>query len=139
MSAFVRYVLLIEAVFINIGAGLICLFIPGWFTSNFTTETMPLFGLELARWYGVLLVFLGYVVLRMFAARNLPGMAVVVETLLVGDVLHFLAALNYLRVLGVVNLAVGFMFFMTVFLASVRLTWLIPVFRRQYSMHQESR
>ena len=129
MPGFVRLVLYFEAIFINFGVGLICFLWPGWFASNFSSEALPAISLEFIRWYGVLLFVLAFAVLRMFASGNLPGMLVVVEALLIGDIIHFIAALLYLRIDEPFNLSVAFMFLMTIFLAAVRTSWLTQVRR----------
>lgn len=129
MPGFIRFVLYFEAVFINLGVGLVCFFWPGWFASNFSTEALPAVSLEMIRWYGVLLCVLAFAVLRMFNRRNLPGILVLVEALLFGDIIHFIASLLYLRLGEPLNLSIIFMFVMTIFLAAVRTSWLIQVRR----------
>ena len=135
MPKFVKFVLYFEAILINLGSGLICFFAPAWFASNFSLQELPPISLELIRWYGVLLFVLSFAVLRMFAKGNLQGMVILVEALLFGDLVHFIAALLYLNTSGVFNAAVAFMFVMNISLAVIRSVWLLK--RRNQNQTQE--
>lgn len=121
---FARGVFYFEAIFINALVGLIAMIAPAWFLSNFSPVTIPTVPLELLRWYGVLLIVLGYAMLRALPSGDERAVALFVEALLVGDILHLIASVMFLRAGGAVNLAVVFMFAMSIFLAGVRVVWL---------------
>jgi hypothetical protein len=126
---FARYVFYFEAIAINLLTGLIAFFAPGWFLSNFSSQTIPPVPLELLRWYGVLLFVFAYVMLRALPSGNVQAVAFLVEGFLLGDIVHLVASVLFLRAGGVVNLAVVFMFAMSTFLAGVRIFWLTRYYR----------
>ena len=121
---FARYVFYFEAIAINLLTGLIAFFAPGWFLSNFSSQTIPAVPLELLRWYGVLLFVFAYVMLRALPSGNQQAVAFLVEGFLLGDIVHLVASVLFLRAGGAVNLAVVFMFVMATFLAATRTYWL---------------
>ena len=120
-----RVVFYFEAIFINLGVGVVCFFAPGWFTSNFVPQGMPVLGLELIRWYGVLLLVLAYAALRTLPLQDSRPLRYVIEALLFGDVAHLAASMLYLRAGGVQGIGTVFMFGMATFLAVVRSGWLL--------------
>jgi len=126
---FARGVLYFEAIFINLGVGLLCFFLPGAFVSNFTTQNLTPVSLELTRWYGVLLFVLAYGMLRALRSGSETAVNIMVEALLVGDLAHLAASAFFFANGGAFNLPSIFMLVMSCFLAGVRIFWLTQVRR----------
>jgi len=120
-----RYLFLFEGWFINIGVGIFCIAMPNYFAANFTSEAFPEIATEFLRWYGVLLMVLGYFELRALSGKNTEALKFAIEALLFGDLLHFGASILFMRTGVEFSAAVFFMFFMTTLLALTRTWWLI--------------
>lgn len=125
-----RYLYYFEGIIINVGVGLFCLIAPAAFVANFSAMPFPPVALEFIRWYGVLLIVLGYFELRALSGGDAKALNFAIEALLLGDVLHFGASLLFLQAGVAVALPVIFMFFMTTLLAVTRTYWLFRVYRR---------
>ncbi len=127
---YIRALFYFEGIILNAGVGLFCMILPAAFVANFVPTSLPALALEFIRWYGVLLLVLGYFELR--ALRGSDGKALVfaIEALLFGDILHFVASALFLQAGVAFSAAVGFMFFMTTLLALTRTYWLYRTYRR---------
>lgn len=75
------------------------LFAPATFLASLTNQTMPPAALEMARWYGVLMCVLTYLLLRGLQKRG-SAFILVLEALLVGDVIQIAVALVTARILN---------------------------------------
>jgi hypothetical protein len=127
---FIRYLFFFEGWAINLGVGLFCLILPAAFIANFTTQPCPPLVVEFIRWYGVLLMVLGYFEVRALRGNDTRALTFAIEALLFGDVLHFSASVSFVQAGAAFSLAVAFMFFMTVLLALTRTYWLYRTYRR---------
>ena len=126
----IRYLFLFEGWAINLGVGIFCLIFPAAFVANFVPAGLPALALEFIRWYGVLLMVLGYFEIRALRGNNPQALTFAIEALLFGDVLHFIASVLFLQAGVTFSIAVGFMFFMTTLLALTRTYWLYQTARR---------
>ncbi len=126
----IRYLFYFEGLVLNVGIGLFCLIAPAAFISTFIPAGLPLLAQEFMRWYGVLLIVLGYVELRALTGGDAKALTFTIEALLLGDVLHFIASVSFVQAGAVFSPAVGFMFFMTVLLALTRIYWLYRLYHR---------
>ena len=121
---FARSVLYFEAIFINLLVGLIVFAAPAFFVSSFYPDRLPAVPLEIIRWYGVLLMVLSYAVLRALPSGNAGAVNILVEALLFGDVIHFIATIFFFRNGGPVVFGSVVMVIFTLFLMGVRVFWL---------------
>lgn len=119
-----RYIFLFEALVVNGGVALLCFFSPATFLVNFSPSLAPAPALEIVRWYGVLLSVLSVMVLRALPANDDRVLRPSIEALLFGDLLHLVASYLFFQVVPVWNAQFFLMIGMTIFLASVRITWL---------------
>ncbi len=126
----IRALFYFEGVVLNTGVGLFCLIFPAVFVANFVPAGLPALALEFIRWYGVLLMVLGYFELRALRGGDGKALTFAIEALLFGDVLHFIASLMFVQAGVAFSIAVGFMFFMTTLLAFTRIYWLYRTYRR---------
>lgn len=126
----IRYLFFFEGWVINLGVGVFCLIFPAAFVANFAPTGLPTLALEFIRWYGVLLMVLGYFEIRALRGNNPQALTFAIEALLFGDVLHFVASISFLQAGVAFSVAVGFMFFMTTLLALTRTYWLYQTTRR---------
>ncbi len=126
----IRYLFLFEGWVINLGVGVFCLIFPAAFVANFVPAGLPDLALEFIRWYGVLLMVLGYFEIRALRGHNPQALTFAIEALLFGDVLHFVASIFFLQAGVAFSVTVGFMFFMTTLLALTRTYWLYQTTRR---------
>ncbi len=120
-----RYIMIFEAYAINAGVGLLCLFAPKVFLINYSPELAPAPAIEIVRWYGVLLGVLAMMFLRALATKDDRVLKPAVEALLFGDLVHLLATYFYFQVVPAWSLQFIFMLGMTIFLAGVRVYWLM--------------
>ena len=130
-NKFMRTVLIFEAIALNAGTGILCLFAPKFFVSQFTGITVPVVTLEFIRWYGVLLWVLTFVVLRILPMKDNRALAPAVEALLFGDLVHLYAIYMFYRVVSEWSFSFIIMLFFTSFLAVVRSVWV-------YKFHTQS-
>lgn len=126
----IRALFYFEGIILNTGVGLFCLILPAAFVANFVPTGLPTLALEFIRWYGVLLMVLGYFELRALRSGNVQALVFAIEALLFGDVLHLIASFLFLQAGVTFSMAVGFMFFMTTLLAITRTYWLYQTARR---------
>jgi hypothetical protein len=117
-------------IFLNLLSATLSFFVPAVFAATFVPQTIPPLGLELIRWYGVLLFVFVWVMWRALRSNDDRTLSFVVEAFLIGDLVHLVACALYFRAGGAVGLGSIFMVLMTVFLASVRIYWLI-LYHRQ--------
>ena len=122
-NKFMRTILIFEAIALNTGTGILCLFAPKFFVSQFTDITVPVVTLEFIRWYGVLLWVLTFVVLRILPMNDNRALAPAVEALLFGDLVHLYAIYMFYRVVPEWSFSFIIMLFFTTFLAVVRSIW----------------
>jgi len=127
---FIRALFYFEGVVLNTGVGLFCMILPAAFVTTFVPAGLPALALEFIRWYGVLLLVLGYFELRALRGGDGKALTFAIEALLFGDVLHFIASVLFLQAGVAFSAAVGFMFFMTTLLALTRTYWLYQTSRR---------
>ena len=130
-NKFMRTILIFEAIALNAGTGILCLFAPKFFVSQFTDTAFPAIALEFIRWYGVLLWVLTFVVLRILPMKDDRSLAPAVEALLFGDLVHLYAIYMFFRVIPEWTFSFIIMLFFTSFLAVVRSVWV-------YKFHTQS-
>ena len=130
-NKFMRHVLTFEAIVINGGTGVLCLFAPRFFVAQFSAESMPALSLEFIRWYGVLLWVLTFYVLRSLPANDNRILAPAVEALLFGDIVHLFAVLFFYQVLHVFSFAFLVMCFFASGLAVTRSIWVYQYHRQK--------
>ena len=126
-----RYIMIFEAYAINGGVGLLCLIAPKVFLANYSPELAPAPAIEIVRWYGVLLGVLAMMFLRALAARDDRVLKPAVEALLFGDLLHLVATYLFFQAVPEWSWQFIFMLGMTIFLACVRIYWLLE-YRKAY-------
>ncbi len=93
----IRALFYFEGIILNTGVGLLCMILPAAFVANFVPTGLPTLALEFIRWYGVLLMVLGYFELRALRSGNVQALVFAIEALLFGDVLHFVASIFFLQ------------------------------------------
>lgn len=108
----------------NILFGLLPLAAPARFLAQFTMRATPGVAVELLRWYGILLLVLAYIELRVLLSRQDAALALVLEGLLLGDALQLIAVVLVARAAGMFGLALGVTTIFTLILASARVIWL---------------
>ncbi len=126
----IRALFYFEGIALNTGVGVFCLIFPAAFVANFVPTGLSGLALEFIRWYGVLLMVLGYFELRALRSGNVQALVFAIEALLFGDVLHLVASGLFLQAGVTFSIAVGFMFFMTTLLALTRTYWLYRTARQ---------
>ena len=120
-----RYIMIFEAYAINAGVGLLCFLAPKVFLANYSPELAPAPAIEIIRWYGVLLGVLAMMFLRALATKDDRVLKPAVEALLFGDLVHLIATYMYFQAVPEWSWQFIFMLGMTIFLASVRIYWLL--------------
>ncbi|MDX9990446.1 MAG: hypothetical protein RBS68_00225 [Anaerolineales bacterium] len=128
---FYKAVFLFEAIVINAGVGIFCFFVPAGFVGQFFPGAMEQTPLELTRWYGVLLWVLAYAMLRILPLREDRMLFPLVEALLFGDLAHLAASGLFFQARPILDFPFLFMLGMSIFLAIVRIVWLIKYHRKQ--------
>ena len=86
-------------VLVNILSGVAAVVAPRTLTTQFTATAIPPAIEELARWYGILVLVLAYLLWRALRLRG-GVLKVVLEALLVGDVLQLIAVVMTVQTLG---------------------------------------
>lgn len=83
------YIFYLEVLITGISA-VQCLFAPQNFVTQLTPGTQPAITLELARWYGVLLSVLIFLLIQGLRLRG-PALKLTLQAMLFGDVLQIIA------------------------------------------------
>ena len=76
-----------------------CLFFPAAFLAQFSNQPAPAFALEVARWYGVLLIPIIWLLFRVLQTREQP-LKLVLEAYLVFDLVQIVVVFVTARALG---------------------------------------
>jgi hypothetical protein len=76
-----------------------CLFFPAAFLAQFSNQPAPAFALEVARWYGVLLIPIIWLLFRVLQTRGKP-LKLVLEAYLVFDLVQIVVVFVTARTLG---------------------------------------
>jgi len=132
LPAALRTVFLVEAWLVNGGVAVLCFFFPAVFLTQYASGVPPA-GVEIVRWYGVLLSVLAVVMLRALAARDDRVLKPAVEGLLFGDLAHLGACGFYFVAVPVVSFPFVLMVVSSVLLAGVRVAWLVVDYRDRHA------
>ena len=95
---YVIYIFYME-ILLNLASIFQTLFTPATFLASFASQTMPVAALEMARWYGVLICVLTYLLLRGLQKRG-QAFILALEALLVGDVIQIAVSFVTASTLG---------------------------------------
>jgi hypothetical protein len=120
-----RAVFWFEAIVINAGVGIFCFALPGTFLSQFASGAGPAAAVETIRWYGVLLWVLAALMIRALPRKDDRVLRPAVEALLLGDIAHIAASWIYFSVVPAWTFPFLSMIVMSLFLALVRIAWLL--------------
>jgi hypothetical protein len=91
---------------LNLISGVSAFVVPPTLMTQFTTSAMPLGAGELARWYGVLVLVLAYLLVRALRVRG-TVLKIVLEALLVGDIVQIIAVVLTVQTVGSWSLITG--------------------------------
>ncbi len=95
---YIRYIFYLE-IAINTLSGLQTLFTPGGFMAQFSNEAPSAAANEMARWYGVLIAVITWLLFRALQARG-PALKLALEAFLIGDVIQIVVSFVSASALG---------------------------------------
>ena len=125
-------------VLLNLVSALLAILLPGYFLAQLTSPAAGLsqpttslgqlpqsdLAIEMARWFGGLMVVLTWVGWRILRSRDQRALRNMLEAFLIGDIVHFFLLAQLLRVVGVFSLGACFDVVATVSLAISRILFL---------------
>jgi len=95
---YLLYVFYIE-IALTLVSGVQAFFTPAAFIAQFSDTPAPTLASEMARWYAVLLFVIAYLLYRALRTRG-TVLTIVLQALLIGDVIHIVAAVVTANALG---------------------------------------
>ena len=95
---FIRYIFYFE-IALNILSGFQTLFMPAAFMMQFSGQAVSAPAVEMARWYGVLICVITWLLFRALRVRGL-ALKLTLEAYLLGDVIHIAVSFVSASVLG---------------------------------------
>lgn len=95
---FVRYIFYLE-ILVNLLSGFQTLFTPSTFMAQFSSLPVTAPAAEMARWYGVLICVVNWLLFRALQRRG-PALKLALEAYLVGDILQIVVSFVSASTLG---------------------------------------
>lgn len=115
-----KVVFYLEAV-INLVMVILCIFFPLFFIGQFTTITLQIPGIEIIRWYGILLLVITLILLGALITNIYEFIRIVLISYLIGDFAQIGATIYFALKIATWNLAIIFTIVITVILIVFRI------------------
>ncbi|MBD3190383.1 MAG: hypothetical protein GF308_07050 [Candidatus Heimdallarchaeota archaeon] len=115
-----KVVFYLEAV-INLVVVILCIFFPSFFIGQFTTITLQIPGIEIIRWYGILLLVITLILLGALITKKYEFIRIVLISYLIGDIAQIGATIYFALKIATWNFAIIFTMVITVILIVFRI------------------
>lgn len=115
-----KFVFYFEAL-INCASLIMCIFFPVYFLGQFSPEAVVTVGIEIVRWYGILLFVLTFILVGVLLKGNLEAVKIVLLGYLIGDFAQIGASIYLALILNSWSFAIIFAIVVTVVLIVFRI------------------
>jgi len=116
----IKFVFYFEAL-INCASLIMCIFFPIYFLGQFSADAVATVGVEIVRWYGILLFVITFILVGVLIKGNLEAVKIVLLGYLIGDFAQIGATLYLALTLNSWSFAVIFAIAITVVLIIFRI------------------
>ncbi|MHA1126071.1 MAG: hypothetical protein ACTSO7_11230 [Candidatus Heimdallarchaeota archaeon] len=115
-----KFIFYLEAL-VNSATLIMCIFFPVYFLGQFSSDTVPIVGVEIVRWYGILLFVITFILVGVLIKENLEAVKIVLLGYLIGDFAQIGVTLYLALTLKSWSFAVIFAIVITVLLIVFRI------------------
>lgn len=115
-----KFVFYFEAL-INTASLIMCIFFPIYFLGQFSSDAVATVGVEIVRWYGILLFVITFILVGVLIKENIEAVKIVLLGYLIGDFAQIGASIYLAIILNTWSFAVIFAITVTVVLIIFRI------------------